>query len=202
MAVAIVTKSDVKLYAGITTTNQDALIDSLIPASLTAIGSFCNRDFSYQSSVTEYRDGNDSKRMQLANYPICLVSSVYIDGFLIPKSSNRGSGWVANPGSRTLFLLGYRFDRGIRNVEVNLSCGFGDDGGVNPWPADLQNALCMYIITRIKERERLGVGSKSLAGESVGFEATSGTSGGSLGIPSAAKNVLENYLNTVPETGQ
>lgn len=202
MGKPIATIADIKLFAGITSNNQDALLDSLIPGCLAAIGAFCNRVFS-DRTVTEYRDGNGSTRMQLANYPITSFHSLRIDGRDIPASVNGAAGFIARPGTRRILLNGYKFSEGNRNIEMTFQAGFGDDNDVNPWPEDLKLALIMFVLTRSKERDRLGVGSKSLAGESVTFtDATSGTSGGSQGIPSAARIILENYMNTVPETGE
>lgn len=202
MTKPIATLDDIKTYTGITTNNQDALLKSLIPGCLAAIGAFCNRVFPNRT-VTEYRDGNGSSRMQLANYPVTSFSSLTIDGRTIPASVNGGPGYVVFPGTRRIVLNGYTFFYGNRNVVMTFNAGFGDDAGVCPWPDDLKLALIMFVVTRAKERDRLGIGSKGLAGESVSFsDATSGTSGGSQGIPSAARIVLENYINVVPEGGQ
>jgi hypothetical protein len=199
----ICTIDDVKNFAGITSTNSDVVLQMLLADSLQAIGSFCNRNFVSQPYV-EYRDGNDATKILTANYPLTAVASVMVDGVLIPQQTAPGlNGWFYIPGSRRIVLVGYKFSRGDRNVILTYTAGFGDAGNVAPWPADLQMALIMYIVTRYKERERLGVGSKSLAGESVTFtDGPSGTSSSSGGIPSAARGVLFNYMNTVPETGQ
>jgi hypothetical protein len=207
MTTAATTVADIKLYAGITDANKDALYASLIPSSLKGIGAFCNRDFASSDRV-EYRDGNGSARMMLANYPILSIASLTIDGIKIPASDGVSPGYWFPPNGRALMLRGYKFAQGLRNVAIQLSAGYGDASGpggtdIIPWPDDLQMALNMYIITRANERSRLGIGSKSLASESVTFtDGPSGTSSGSKGIPSAAKDILENYLNTIPESGQ
>lgn len=207
MSTPICTVEDVKTYNGTTSNNLDPLILSLIPSCLRAIGEFCNRNFSY-SPVTEYRDGNDASRMTMSNYPIVSFTSLSIDDITIPKSTGINiAGWFVPPFSRIVVLRGYKFTRGIRNCVFNFTSGYGDASGVSsadlsPWPEELKLALMMFITTRIKERDRLGIGSKSLAGESVTFvDATSGTSGSSQGIPIAARIILENYTNTVPESG-
>ena len=201
MTTPIATVADVKLYNGLATNNQDGLITSLMAACLQGIGNFCNRNFSSQV-VTEYRDGNAAKAMQLANYPVTTFTSLFIDGVQIPASVAGMPGYFVPLGGRRIVLNGYRFTAGMRNVVMTFTAGFGDDAGIAPWPADLKLAFIMFLETRRKERERLGVGSQSLAGQSVSFtDATSGTSGSSQGIPSAARIILENYMNTVPETG-
>ena len=141
--------------------------------------------------------------MQTVGYPITAFSSLNIDGRNIPASVNGSFGYIFVPNGRMLILKGCSFSRGDRNVVMSYTAGYGDAGGLAPWPDDLKMALLMYVTTRFKERDRLGVGSKSLAGESITFtDGPSGTSSSSGGIPSAARDVLFNYLNVLPESGQ
>jgi hypothetical protein len=207
MSTPIATIDDIKNYAGIQKTNQDAVISLLLGPSLVAIGNFCNRHFP-SAQVTEYRDGNDAANMTLVNYPVTLFKSLTINDTVIPQSTGANvAGWFVPLGGRRVTLRGYTFTRGNRNVVMTFNAGYGDADGLNgaalqPYPDDLKLAFIMYLVTRLNERERLGVGSKSLAGESVTYtDATSGTSGGSQGIPSAARIILESYINTIPETG-
>lgn len=200
------TLADIKTFAGITDMNKDAVITSLLDPCLMAIGNFCNRTFQSQN-VSEYRDGNSAARMLMANYPITQLTSLIIDGVTIPLAFG-SNGYTVIPKSRTIILTGYKFTRGLRNVQVQMTAGFGDGSGqggadICPWPSDLKLAHAMYVVTRLNERSRLGIGSKTLAAESVTFtDGPSGTSSGSQGIPAAARVILENYMNTVPETGQ
>jgi hypothetical protein len=199
----ITTVADFKAYAGISNTNQDSLIASLIPQAQLALGNFCNRAFPSQN-ITEYRDGAGSRRMLMVNYPITAVSSVYVDGVSIPLSTNPpvGAGYSFPPLGRAIYMQGFAFSRGIRNCVISLTAGYGDAGNLAPWPDDLVLACHMYMQTRLQERARLGIGSKALAGESITYaDAGSGTNGSSQGIPAAARLILENYLNTVPENG-
>lgn len=201
-ATPICTVQDIKALGGITSTANDALLTALLVQCLQAIGAFCNRTFNSRD-IIEYRDGNDSTRMLLANYPITAVASLTIDGVSIPPSVNNGPGYWFPQGGRALMLRNYAFTRGQRNVVIDLTAGYGDAAGVAPWPDDLKLALQMYVLTRFNERTRLGIGSKGLAGESITFtDSPSGTSSSSGGIPSAAKDILFNYLNVLPESGQ
>lgn len=202
----IATRDDIKEFGGFTGTNLDALIDSLMGPCLTAIGNFCNRDFT-AVTTTEYRDGNEASRMLLAHYPIAQITRVQIDQSIITVSTSGSNGYFFIPRGRTVILVGNRYGRGLRNIQIDLTAGYGDGikpggGDINPWPEDLKLAYMMYITTRIKERSRLGIGSQSLAGQSISYtDGPSGTSSGSQGIPAAARTILENYVNTVPENG-
>ena len=204
MATTPITTVDAfKAYAGITNTNQDALIVTMIPQAQMALGNFCNRDFASET-VTEYRDGNGSRRMLMAHYPLTAVSAVYVDGVSIPLSPNPpvGAGYSFPPLGRAIYMQNYAFNMGMRNCVITLTAGYGDAGNLAPWPVDLVLACHMYIQTRLQERTRLGVGSKTLAGEAITYaDAGSGTNGSSQGIPAAARLILENYINTVPENG-
>lgn len=197
MTTPITTVAAFKAYAGITGSNQDALIASMIDPCLKAIGNFCNRNFASRT-ITELRDGNNASRMMLANYPITQITSVIIDDIILSASD-----YIAPLGSRTLVLKDRKFTRGMLNVQITLLAGYGDASGVagvdiNPWPSDLVLAQHLYMLIRIRERERIGAASKSLAGESISYDDGSGSV---PGIPKAAVTILDNYLNTVPESG-
>ncbi|MBV8060598.1 MAG: hypothetical protein JO253_03620 [Alphaproteobacteria bacterium] len=217
MTTALVTLSDVKLYKGIanTDTTYDALITALIPECLAAMNSYCSRNFASQA-YQEIRDGNNKQTITAVGYPITAVSSVFINGTNIaagnwnlngvPVGGNATptNGFLFSVGSRRISLYGYQFTQGVQNVVLNYTGGYGDASGqggadLAPWPQDLKMAICMYIWTRINERARLGIGSKSLAGESITYDAGSGTSAQSKGIPAAAMAILDAYRNVVPE---
>jgi len=198
MSTPIASADDVRLYLGSLSSAQEPVVEELIAGGILAMGNYCNRDFR-SAQRTEYRDGNGAARMLAVHYPITAFSSLTIDGQSVPASVNDGPGYFYS-GRAIVLRGGYRFSPGLRNVVMTYTAGYGD--GV-PWPEELKMATVMYVTTRLRERERLGVGSKSLAGESITYtDATSGTSSGSRGIPSAAMTVLTNYMNTVPESGQ
>jgi hypothetical protein len=192
----IATAEDVRLFLGSLSASQEPLVESLISSCTHAIGAYCNRDFA-SAERTEYRDGNGASRMLSVHYPITSFSALVINGQNIPASVNGSPGYFFS--NRTIVLTGYRFTEGLRNVVMRYTAGFG---GAVAWPEDLKLALIMYVTTRMRERDRLGVGSKSLAGESISYtDGPSGTSSVSEGVPAAARTVLENYMNTVPENG-
>jgi len=209
MTTPLATLADLKTFMGLTSNNSDAVLQTILDSSELAIGNYCNRNFT-SHSMTEWRDGNGNARMQLATYPLTAVQCVTIDNQVVPPYGTNGPfGYQWALGGRALWLAGcnYRFTRGMRNVQVVCTGGYGDASGpggtdVMPWPSDLKLALLEYATTRFKERDRLGVGSKTLAGESITFDSGSGTSASSMGIPAAARVILDNYLNTIPETGQ
>ncbi len=193
----LITLDEVKNYMGKSSSNNNSdqallmLIDAVVPA----FEGFCNRRLATREA-TSYRDGNGAARMSLTSYPLSNVVSVVID-----KRTLNASEYFWSIGGRSIVLTGGRFTQGMRNVQIDYVAGFGDDANLNPWPSDLKVAACMWVTTRIKERERLGIGSQSLAGQTVTYDGTSGTNQASEGMPAAARSILSNYYNFVPESG-
>jgi hypothetical protein len=101
--------------------------------------------------------------------PILSVSSVMLDSVVVPS----GGDPVKTPGyfidsnaakARQIFVNGYRpWVRGIRNVSVSYV------GGYAAIPYEVEQACLETIGLRYREIERIGVRSKSLAGETVSY---------------------------------
>lgn len=201
MADDMTTLAEVKAYCGVNSVNADPVLQSLLDATAPAFAAYCNLGSFFSRTYNAMRDGTGSDRIVLANMPVTNVSSVSIDGQVIPKSVNNGAGYDFALGGRLVFLRGYRFTMGIRNVNITYTAGFNDIGGLYPLPDDLAIAAKMYVSARYRERDKLGIGSKSLAGESVSYSDSKigATGSASGGMPAAAANILENYMNYVPE---
>lgn len=77
MAINLVTKAQYKAYAGISSTNQDAQIDVLIPRISEFVKSYCRRRFldHYGDAKIETFNGG-SNTLYLQEYPIVTVLSV------------------------------------------------------------------------------------------------------------------------------
>ena len=204
MSNAFAALADVKSFIGVTSANADSLLQSLLDSSVTAFASYCNKDSFFNTTYTAYRDGNGGTKMIMVNSPITSVASVVIDGTAILPAVNGGTGYSFAPGGRLVWLNGYRFNRGIRNCVITYTAGYNDAAKLYPLPGDLGLACKMYVAMRYREKDRLGIGSRSLAGESVSYtdgHTTGNTAGlNPSGMPPAAMNILENYMNMVPES--
>jgi hypothetical protein len=193
---AFSTLQEVKDFCGITSANNDAVLQLLIDSVEGAFGAFCNRDALLLKTTEELRDGTGSGKMVLVESPLETVNSLTINGRQIPAATDdMSSGYFFKPGGRVLNLRGYAFDAGNRNVRINYNAGYG---GFFPLPPEMKMAARMYVSARFKERERAGVSSRSLAGENVTYNSGANEA---YGMPASVANILENYLNIVPESG-
>ena len=190
MAAAFVDLAEMKVYAGVTSTGSDDILQSLLDASTPALEAYCNRKLAFDQ-FTDYLSGTGKTSITLANYPLADVSSLVVDGQTISRAVGRGDGYYFPPGGRRLFLRGRVFSQGVANVAVTYTAGY------DLAPDDLKLAVKTWVQARFKERTRIGEASKTLAGESITFN--NWQSGD--GMPSAAKAILKNYMNFVPMSG-
>ena len=90
------------------------------------------------------------------------MQSVSINGQAIPaRTSPLGSGYTFD--DLAIKLTGYTFDAGPDNVTVTYT------GGLSAVPNDVELACCEVVMLRYKARDRMGVSSKGLAGETIHF---------------------------------
>ena len=82
----LVTLSTVKSWLGLLNTDpaRDTQLQGLISQISLAIYNWCNRGFFLPQNVTEYYDGNGRDRIQLRNWPVGEIISLYINGTLVP----------------------------------------------------------------------------------------------------------------------
>lgn len=160
---ALTTLAAVKQYLQIeqSDTSADLLLQRMIDAASATIENYCSRTF-LSASYTEVFDGNGNRKMALSNFPVINVSSVVVNGQSIPlRSTPTGVGYTFN--DITVKLVGYRFDDGMDNVAITYTAGLAIV------PADVDIACCEMVAIRFKTLDRIGVTSKSLAGESISF---------------------------------
>lgn len=176
---ALCALEDVKSYLGITNTNQDALITTLISNASAFIESFCGRVFE-SASYSETRNGNGAASIFTRQSPITAVSSVTVDGVAIQAAPDTISyGYVtdgqriylrgsAGVGTRTQALLGgfpIAFTRGIQNVVLAYTAGYA------VIPADLNQACVELIADKLAKQSRIDKKSETLGSQqTVSFD--------------------------------
>lgn len=159
----LTTLAKVKQYLGIATddTSDDDLLTRLINAASMAIEVYCSRTF-LSAAYTETRDGTGTRKMTMRNFPVTAVASVFVDGQAVPaRLSPLSNGYTFD--DLKVALTGYVFTSGMGNVTVTYTAGFASV------PYDIEQACIEAVSLRYKAKDRLGVNSKSLAGESISF---------------------------------
>lgn len=164
----LTTLANVKQWLKVTTTNDDALLSSLITSASQYIETYCDREFVPQT-FTEIRDGKGTKSMQFAHYPVTAVSLVLLGSLEIAPAPQMGDiGW---PGTGYTFtdtlitLRGYFFWADVANVELVYTAGY------NPMPADIVQAANELVGLRYRQRDHIGLtGSTSVDGQHIGYD--------------------------------
>ena len=152
-----------KSWGGITVTSDDALLSAAITSLSAAIKSYINRDI-ISAAYTDVLNGQGGNALITTQAPITAVSSLVIDGRTIVASTTPlQSGYRV--AAHAIYLVGAVFTRGVQNVSVDYTAGYA------VVPGDIVQALNEWLNVIYKERDRVGYLSKSLAGETVTFDA-------------------------------
>lgn len=158
---ALTTLAKVKQYGQIDSFEDDLLLVRMIDAASATIERYCGRTFASQS-YTDVSHGTGQRKMTLRNVPVTAVTGVVVNGRTIPaRPAVTGQGYTFN--SFGVSLTGFTFDVGTDNVEVTYTAGYATV------PEDVDMACCELVALRYKTLDRLGVLSKTLAGESISF---------------------------------
>lgn len=184
MATPITTLAAVKDWLGIPAadTSADVTLTRMVTAFSSAIANYLNRDLGTQTYV-DTLNGAGGAFMLPANYPITAVSSLYIDDVQIPAQVGRGNNGYVFSGVR-IFLVGYTFNRGFQNVDLSYTAGFA------AIPADVEQACIEWIADRWTAKQRIGVMSRSINGQSTTYDPKD--------IPDAVVRELNSYRKVVP----
>jgi hypothetical protein len=159
----LTTLANAKQWINESTSTNDAIITRLISAASDYIQTWLNRTFAI-TAYTESRNGYGTDGIAVKNYPITSVTSVTVDGITIPACVGQtDNGYVVDEPGTMIYLRGYRFTRGRMNVKLVYSAGFA------AVPNEIEQACIELVGRRMKERERIGVVSKGMAGESITF---------------------------------
>lgn len=183
---------DVKSYVfrgGSSPINTD---DDLLQRLITAVSEFLRKEASTVFDVqthTEIRSGGGGRqrRMHFKFRPCISVTSLYIDGILIPAKSSDPAQYGASGYTFTedhITLSGYIFGRGKDNVQIMYQAGFSEV------PFDLEQSAIETVGRRYREIDRLGQKSKSLAGEVVAFDLDD--------LSDFAQRTIDRYKRVIP----
>jgi hypothetical protein len=128
----------------LTSGTDDALLTRLISAASRFIMGYLDRPTLLSQPYAETRDGLGGRMLLLRQWPVTSVTSLTVDGNLIPPVSLTGSaagwlldgwdGWTAGQ-PQALSLLGYAFPRGLQNVAIGYTAGYAVTGEEQAVPA-------------------------------------------------------------------
>ena len=176
------TLAGVKAWLNLTSSGDDTLLASLITAVSAFIVANINRPV-LSSIFAETRDGTGGRTLSFAVTPVTAILNLSIDGNDIPAAPDDIS-----PGYRfgptRLSLYGYRFTPGLDNVAIGYTAGFATV------PGELAQACIQLVALRYRERDRIGLNSKGLAGEVTSFLQKA--------MPDDVEAVLQRYRRVAP----
>jgi hypothetical protein len=141
--------------------NDDATLQILITNASLQVLQYIDRPHILSSvlgPLTETYDGNDSDRLLPRNFPIISVSSVNIDGVAVQAATTPTTAGYLWDGRRIL-LRGFRFCRGLQNVQLSYSAGYPSV------PLDLKQAAIESFALTYRQRVRIGEKSNSMSGQ-------------------------------------
>jgi len=176
--------SDVKALLNLTQITDDALLQSLVTGASEFIRQYASRDLIATTYTNEVYHGNGGTFMMLRNWPIQSVTSV--SAYDCSNSlvwSYSGSSF--NFDDRSIYLTtGDVFTKGRANIQVTYQAGYATV------PYGLQRACVEMVAHRYREKDRVGMASKGLAGETTAFVITD--------MPKSTKAYLDQIKNVVP----
>lgn len=163
MATQLATLAQVKEYLDIVGTADDGLLTRLIDVCSTSIEKWCSRTFGL-TVYTDTLDGNGKQWIPVAQYPITAIDGITINDDPIPQSTGLAvAGYYFTPPQKVQLRGGYTFARGSQNIVIQYRAGY------SILPADVVQCCIKLVAVRYKERDRLGISSKTLNGESISF---------------------------------
>lgn len=156
VANALTTVDTVKSYLKIdpSFTVDDSRIEMLINACSSAIENFCRRTFNTTLYTDEEYDGNNTRYINLENYPVSSISQVTVNGVVISSDQYKvksKTGVLARIGPYPNTFTGLsmsRFNtvwnRGDANILVTYTAGY------DVIPPDLEQACILYVMSFYK----------------------------------------------------
>lgn len=179
----LTTLAAVKAWLGISSdvTTNDALLARLITSASQRIQTIINRTI-LSDDYEEVRDGTGGVLLVTREYPITEVSAVDVDGVAVGQGNALLPGFYHN--NVAVILNGRQFTKGYGNVRISYTAGY------ESIPSDLEQACIEIVAYAFKGRDRIGLSSKGLAGETTSYLTSE--------IPDSARAVINRYMRVVP----
>lgn len=178
----LTTLTNLKTWLNLSATGDDVLLARLVTAASAFVENWLGRTVGLTAYV-EARDGTGGSTLGFTVTPVVTMTSLAIDGNpVLPSPDSIAPGYVFSPSR--LALIGGCFRRGFGNVLVGYQAGYADV------PAEVEQAVIELAALRYRERERIGLVSKGLAGETTSFAQKD--------MPADVATALQRYRKVVP----
>lgn len=197
--VALITLNDAKNYLKVTTSNDDAILAVLINSISAWVQNYLNRKL-VSASYTEYYSGDGSDELQLVNYPITAISSIYIDDlreWAIDTAVDVANNIIIKKSSGIIqaFDLLYGFSPGESNIKITYTAGYsvGIVGGAGTVPHEIRLAVKRLLDKHYRlgySQRKLDNTSESIAGMNLQFDTNA--------VPDDVKSMLSKYRKMIP----
>lgn len=158
-ATELCTRADIKTMLGLSTSNQDALLDIIKASVEQYIKTYCGRDF-LVASYTEYYDGDGMNVLRTNQRPIISITSIHSDASrlfeaasLIPASDIIGDAKSLRLGF--VELLTYQFIKGLKSTKIVYSAGY------SVIPTDISMAAKLIVCKQYKVIDKKMFAEKS-----------------------------------------
>lgn len=145
---------DVKAYLGITKPDKDAIIDRLILAVSAHIEKVCGRSFAVQTYIDNFRPAGQAS-IFLKHGPVTGFTSLVAGGQIMDATRYYRDGRVVALESGSVF--------GREAVVATYQAGYATV------PEPIKQACIETVALRVREMDRIGEASKSIAGESTSY---------------------------------
>jgi hypothetical protein len=192
----LTTLTNVKEYLAIDPgeTSVDALLARLVSSESARFSNLSNNPIT-SASYTETVDGNGTRYYVPKNYPVLSVTSVTVDGNAIPARASVSDNGFALVQNR-VELVGYMFTSSRAAIyysvypSFSVSAGVGNvtivyTAGYQTVPADVDQAVCEMVALKFRGRDRVGLMSQSVGGETLSYQ--------TLTLPESVQSVIDNY---------
>ena len=157
-------------------TADNDVLQRMISSMSSAVANYCNRNQLLTGTVTETRNGNSKATMMTREYPVTAMTSVTINGAVMPASS-----YVFD--SDEIHLLNSVFSNGIKNVILVYTAGHvaGDMKA-----SVFEHAVLEWVAVRFRERGHIGEESKAAQGMTTSYTQKD--------LPDTAKELLSSNI--------
>lgn len=187
MGLPLVTKAEYKAYAGISSTNDDAVIDLLIPKVSELVKSVCRRTFKdwVEDAKVEYFDGGMAAYVPLESPLIAVASLEYSEDYGATYTAlTEFTNYVVVKSDETIRLIGEDFPVALNGFKLTYTAGY------ETLPEDLKIAVLDLIKYYIKNDAAIH-SSKAPGTNTVQIEYVTTTS-----LPAHIRRVLDLYTHS------